>query len=545
MRGRPGWVAAATLAAVLGVAGLWVRWSPPGANDLVAGDEGYYGTLARNLLATREQWLSPSLTPLGPPGDKPPLYPALLAWSVAVAGPSADALRWPSLALAVVIALASGGLAMRAASSAGLEPPRWLGGAAALMLMTLPWYGDASRSAMSDIPLTAAGLAALGVVAGGPATAARAAAAGTLLGVAFQCKLWLAGVFVLPALVATWMGGRGRAGPILALLSGLVGIGGLHLAAVAIADTTHLAHWIDVYWRRYLVERVGDAASVYARPPGYYASLLAHALVMVLPLAGLGLDRLWVRRREPMAALGLTGCAAVLPLSLFAVKSAVYLYALLPAWGIAAAVGAAAIAAGAARPGPFTAALAVLSAPPIVRLMGSDAPPPIAAWMVAWGVMVAAWAAARWKPAWAPAAAVAACGLAVGAGLARQAQRLPVRYHDPGYRVVAERLGPVLADRAPGRASFVAAEAPVFAYHLFRTGRYWGTPLAPWTPERREQTAADPDLRAFVIDPAGGTYGGWPDSATVRWLESSTREVTKDIEAAAGRRIAVRVFVRE
>ncbi|HKQ57320.1 MAG TPA: hypothetical protein VJY35_05595, partial [Candidatus Eisenbacteria bacterium] len=113
MPGRPGWVRAAALAAVLGVGVLWVVWSPPDANDLVAGDEGYYGTLARNLLAAPDQRLSPSLTPLGPPGDKPPFYPALLAIPVAVLGPTAAALRWPSLVLSLLVAIATGALAAR------------------------------------------------------------------------------------------------------------------------------------------------------------------------------------------------------------------------------------------------------------------------------------------------------------------------------------------------------------------------------------------------------------------------------------------------
>jgi hypothetical protein len=91
----------------------------------------------------------------------------------------------------------------------------------------------------------------------------------------------------------------------------------------------------------------------------------------------------------------------------------------------------------------------------------------------------------------------------------------------------------------------VAPEAPVFAYHLFRTGLYWATPREPWTPERRARIAADTALRVFVVDPAGGAYGGWPDSAAVAWLARDTRELTSEIAARAGRPIGVRVFVRD
>lgn len=543
MSGTARWVRATTVTLVLGVAALWLTWSPLDANDLLAGDEGYYGTLARNLLADRAQWLSPSLTPLGPPGDKPPLYPLLLAISVAVGGPTAMALRWPSVALAVWIALGAGVLARRAASSAGIDGASWAAPAAAAILMALPWYGDASRFAMSDIPMTAAGIAAWIVVTGGRSSVPRALAAGALLGLAFQFKLWLAGVFVLPSLLASWAGARGSVRPPLALLGAAALVGLLHLGAVAALEPARLGHWADVYWWRMLLERVGDTGSVYARSPTYYGSLLAHALVLVLPLAGLGLDRLRPHWRQPTALSVLVGCAAFLALSAFTVKSAVYLYALLPAWVIAAGVGVVSIASRTARPGIITIALAVASFPPLVGATGAEPPPP-AAWACAWLAGAVALLVARHRPRWSTAAALALCALAIGVGLARQARRLPARVHDPGYRAVARSLAPHLAAMPPGRRSFVAPEAPVFAYHLFRTGLYWATPRQPWSGERRESIAADTSLRAFVVDPSRSAYGGWPDSTTVAWLERETREITNEIEAGAHRPIAVRVFLR-
>lgn len=543
MTGTAGGVRAATVLVTLGVAALWLAWSPLGANDVVGGDEGYYGTLARNMLADRAQWLSPSLAPLGPPGDKPPLYPGLLALSVAAGGPTGAALRWPSVALAVLIALGVGALARRAVAAAGAGPAPWVAPAAALLLMTLPWFGDASRSAMSDIPMAAAGIAALVVVTGGPPTVRRSLGAGALLGLAFQCKLWLAGVFVLPALAASWTGARGALRGPLALLAAAALVGTSHLVAVALVEPAHLGHWLDVYWRRMLVERVSDTASVFARPPSYYALLLAHALVLVLPLAGLGLDRLRARWREPVALAVMTGCGAFLALSLFTVKSAVYLYALLPAWVVAAAVGAAAIASGTARPGPMTLVLALASLPVVARTLGAE-PPPLAAWAGAWLATGAAVLLSGARPAWSRALAIGLCGLAIAGGLARQSRRLPVRYHDPGYRVVAASLAPRLGPGAPAHPAFVAPEAPAFAYHLFRAGRYWGTPLEPWSRERHEATASDTTLRAFVVDPTRTAYGGWPDSTTLEWLESNTREITHEIETEAKRRISVRVFVR-
>ena len=90
----------------------------------------------------------------------------------------------------------------------------------------------------------------------------------------------------------------------------------------------------------------------------------------------------------------------------------------------------------------------------------------------------------------------------------------------------------------------MAPEAPAFAYYLFKSGRYWGTPLAPWSAGQLAVIAADSSLRAFDVDPAERFYGGWPDSSTLAWLERDTREITAEIERAAGRRLEVRAFVR-
>jgi hypothetical protein len=67
---------------------------------------------------------------------------------------------------------------------------------------------------------------------------------------------------------------------------------------------------------------------------------------------------------------------------------------------------------------------------------------------------------------------------------------------------------------------------------------------APWTPGQRDPIAADPALRAFVVDPSRRFYGGWPDSATLAWLSAHAREVTDSIATTRGRALGVRVFVR-
>jgi hypothetical protein len=134
--------------------------------------------------------------------------------------------------------------------------------------------------------------------------------------------------------------------------------------------------------------------------------------------------------------------------------------------------------------------------------------------------------------------------LAALGGLVREVQRLPVRYHDPGFRAVAAAISPVLRDAATTRASYVTPEAPTFAYLLFKSGRYWGTPLAPWSREQRAAIAADTSLRVFIVDPSQRFYGSAIDSTTLTWLERDTREMTGEIERESGRNLGVRVFVR-
>ena len=162
----------------------------------------------------------------------------------------------------------------------------------------------------------------------------------------------------------------------------------------------------------------------------------------------------------------------------------------------------------------------------------------------AWAACTLALGVAGKRPAWRARLAVALGAVIALAGLAREVQRLRLHYHDPGYRFVAKTLAPLLATANRARPSYVAPEAPAFAYYLDRAGQYWATPYVPWTRERFADIRADTALRAFVVDPTQSFYGGWPDSAALHWLETRTREVTGDIEARAGRTIAVRVFTR-
>jgi 4-amino-4-deoxy-L-arabinose transferase-like glycosyltransferase len=481
--------AAIVLAIVLGALALWVALSPPGANDVVGGDEGYYGVMARNVIAHARYLVSPSQSPLGPPGDKPPLYPAMLALSVRLLGPTAGALRWPSLALAAVVALATAAFVARAAGV-------WGAIATALLLVSLPWFADSSRVASAEIPLTAFGTLALALLARGSPSPRRAFGAGALLGLAFLCKLWLVALIALPAVAmlvpATAAERPGDWRALLALVAGAVLVGALQLVAVAIVAPRHLAHWASIYLGFSLASRVAGEGytSGWIKPPSYYVGVLGHAFVLLLPFVALGAWQALRRFREPVPRAILVWALGFVLLSAFSVKSGVYLYPIVPAWVALAALG------------------------------------------------------LDWIARSSPRIAMALAALVAIAGLMREVQRLPLRYHRPGYREVAAALEPVLRDAPVERASYLAPEAPAFGYLLFRTGRYWGTPGAPWSPEQLMSVASDSSLRAFVVDPSRNLYGGWPDSTVLAWLELGSREITGEIEDHAGRKIDVRVFVR-
>lgn len=483
----PGWL---PLAIVLAVIACWLAWSPLGANDLVGGDEGYYGTMARNVLASPRYLLSPSLRPLGPPGDKPPLYPALLALSIRAFGPTESALRWLSILAAACITLALAGLVHRATGP-------WTAAAAAAFLVCLPYFANASRGVAAELPLTALGSAGLLCASGGVSSKWRAFAAGVLLGAAFLCKLWLVALIGLPVLSLYWPLRRERVAALAVLVVTAAAVGSLHLLAVAVFDPGSLGHWWAIYLNRSLTERAGGAgyAAYWLQPPWYYGQVLGHAFILLLPLIAVGVAAALRRFREPVPRALLLWAGGTVVLSLFTVKAHGYACVVVPAWAGLAALGAHALAA--------------------------------------------------WPRRGAAGVAVALAVAASALGLAREAQRLPFRYHAPGYRAAAEAVAPLLADVPPARACFVGPEAPTLAFHLFRSGSYWGTPYLPWTSERRRELMADTALRVFVVDPQQIFYGGWPDSTTVAWLESSTTEITAAIAAQAGRPLALRVFVRD
>ena len=526
------------LAAVAVAAAMaWNSLSPPGANDLIGGDEGYYGIMARNVLSAPEQVLSPSLTPLGPPGDKPPLYPLLLAPFVHAWGPVPAAVRALSAPCACAITFGIGVLV-------------WpVGGAAAALfatalLATLPWFTDASRAAAAELPLTALALLALVVLAANPRSRVRAATAGALLGLAFLCKLWLVAPAALAA-VALAAARERRAVSVLVVLTGsALAVAALHLAAVAAFQPGAFEHWRYIYMGRSLAERVSGEgyADYWRRPAGAYWASVTRAFGLVLPWVAAGVEAAWRRRREPIPRALLVWAAGLLLLSLFQVKSGGYAYVVVPAWAGLAALGAHAVATG-AGPSRWTLIAGALLTSPLGARWQADGLP-VGVWAAVWlsgGGLVAL---AHFARAQAPRIVVGGAALALALGTWRSAQRVAVPFHTPGYAEAAALVAPRLADLPPERACFVAPEAPVFAFHLFRTGAYWATPNHPWTPERFAAVRADTAWRVFVVDTSRSFYGGWPDTAAVTWLERETHEITGQLPPGRTSARPLRIFVR-
>ena len=515
----------------------WLVLSPPGANDLVGGDEGYYGTMARNVLASPSQAVSPSLSPLGPPGDKPPLYPLMLAPFVHAWGPVPAAARALSAPSAVIVA---GGVGALVGSVAGPATGLF----ASALLATLPWFADGSRAAAAELPLTALATLALVLLAAAPRSRPRAAAAGALIGLAFLCKLWLVAPAALAACALVARRGPGAGATLALLVATALGTASLHLAAVAAFQPRAFEHWRYIYLGRSLAERMGGEgyAEYWRQPAGAYWAMVTRAFGLVLPLVAAGVENAWRRRAEPVPRALLVWACGLLLLSAFRVKAGAYAYTVVPAWAGLAALGCDAIARG-VRPSAWPIAAGALLTSPVAATWGGQGLP-VAAWAAVWltGAGLVALTRVPRIPSGRLVATWAALAVLVGAG--RSAVRLSERYHTPGYERVAAAIAPRLADVPPDVPCFVAPEAPAFDYHLFRTGRYWGTPITPWTPERFRELERDARLRVFVVDPTRTFYGGWPDSVALSWLERETREITAAIPAGRKGERPLRVFVR-
>ncbi len=542
------------------VVSLGLRLFALGTPDLVGGDEGYYGTYARNILTGGfSQLLNLGREPLSAPDNKPFLFPLLLAVPIAVVGPTEGALR----AVPALFGLAGAWLvAAIVRRRRGEEEARW----AAAAVLVLPPLVYASRVVMGEGVLAAFGLA--GILAALRSIEERsnrwALVAGALWGCGFLVKLWLVALFVIPVFVAlladperrTDRGAWGRL-----VLAGVpfAAVGGLHLALVAAFSPATLRFWFEQYFIFSLLGRTEGStfAAYWHQPWSFYVRATVQTCFPALPFLFLALagasapDPAKKAGSLPQRALWGAMALEVLLISFMAVKLRQYSFPLMPTIAALAGIGAVPLWTGAAtsrqRRGA-AAATAVLVLLVAAWQAGPEPlyPSPAMAGAVALflaGMVLLLAVGGRFQVG-AGRLAVAASLAAVLAGSAMTVKKECLG-HRTGYREAAAALAPTLASVPPTTACFLSPEVPSFQFYLFRTGRYWSSPYEPHSAAELIEVASRADFRGFVTTDREDLYGGRTPAEVVRWLEANTRELTEEVRRKAGRPLPIRVFAKD
>jgi 4-amino-4-deoxy-L-arabinose transferase-like glycosyltransferase len=551
--------ATGTLLAVVTVAALGLRLWGLGTPDLVGGDEGYYGTYARNILAGGfSQLLNLGREPLSEPDNKPFLFPLLLAGPVAVAGTSEWALR----AVPALFGLLGAGLVFAIVRRRWGDGEAWAAGAAMLVLPPLVY---ASRVVMGEGVLAAFGLA--GILAALKAVEERsnrwALAAGVLWGCGFLVKLWLVALFVIPVFAALLADPERRkegaawgrlvlAGVPFAL------VGGLHLALVAAFSPGTLRYWFEQYVIFSLLGRTGGStfATYWHQPWSYYLRVTVQTCFPALPLVFLALTgAAEPDPRKKAGSLPQLVLWGVLALELFlisfmAVKLRQYSFPLMPAIAALAGIGAAPLWSDAATLLQRRRAAGGVAALLVLTLFWQTGPVPLYPSTAMIGAVAVFLAGAAFLLAGGGPFQAGAGRLVVAASLsvALAGSALTVKReclgHRTGYREAAAAISATLGPVLPTSACFLAPEVPAFQFYLFRTGRYWSSPYEPHSDAELIAMASQGDFRAFVTTDRPDLYGGLTPPAVVEWLASHTREVTDVVRRGVGGPLPIRVFVK-
>lgn len=542
---------------------LLIRFALLGAPDLLGGDEGYYGTYARNILEGGfDQLVNLGREPLSDPDNKPFLFPLLLAGSISVFGATEWALRLVPALAGLAVAWVAGALVRRRYGTRTAM-------ACAAMVLLLPPLVYGSRVVMGELVLAAFGLggAWAAVRALEERSSALAALAGALWGCGFLVKLWLVGLFILPVLILLAADRTRRLDPAAwarLVLAGVVfvAVAGLHLWLVMACSRDTLGYWLEQYFVFSLFGRAGGAefASYWHQPWTFYLRTTLQTCFMVLPLAWLGVAP-HAHRDEPanrpatlpQRMFWIVLALEILVISMMGVKIRQYSFPLLPAVAVLAGVGLDRCLDGLASrtAAAWAAGLTLLTAIPLVVWQLGDRPlfpaaPLFGAATLTLAGSAALLAVASGLPRWAPASGLL---LALGAtGAAAAASAVTVQRecldHRTGYREASAVMAPALAGVPPTRACFLSPEVPTFQFHLFRTGRYWASPYEHHTAGELIELAASDEIRAFVTTDRDDLYGGLTPPQVVDWLARNTREVTGEVHRRAGHDIPIRVFVK-
>ena len=550
------------------LAGALLRLVQLGVPDLFGPDEGPWVVGARNLVEGGfAQFLALSRAPLGPPSGTPVFFPALLSLVVRVFGAEEWAIRMPSVFAGLVGAFVLERIVRRSYG----QPAGHLAGAFAALL---PPLVSSSRAASAEPALVALGLGGIifGLRAFEEDSPWDGAVAGALFGLGFLTKGHAVGLFLAPLAVALAARPRvlslGRSRAALAALGGtFLAVGGSHLALIAALRPSAFSFQL-----RSAFGAAGNWTRGPMEPTAFGTDLrsLVGTLFLFLPIAGVGIAYLFREVGEEEAASGATTGERRLSHTLLwaaygielviavAVSGTLQLSTTLVMPALAAFVGfgSAALLSPPELPGrrraEITAAIAAglfvlaaaayLMAFPDNPLFGGRQAPLSSGAVLASIAATAAGAVflltrqAGTRLSGRLALAVLSA-LLVAAGVESAGFiRRDLLTHRVGIREVADQIAPLVAGRSPAELSFVAPDPDALAFRLFRRGRTWAGVQEP-----AQAVEGSP---AFWVTRGTGPIGsGMPPRRVHDWLESASDEVTAQVEARAGRRLGLRVFV--
>lgn len=514
-----------------------------GRNDLIFGDEPLYALSALNLRHGVHYLANPAVQPLGPPGDKPFLYPVLLAASFLFGGRGETAPRLMTLALLLAAALPLYGIA-RAFWDARVAA------FAALLFLASPLIANFGRWLRAEVPVTLAVVAAVWALtrASRGKPAGWGFAAGALLGLGFLCKLWLVapGASALACgLVAHRLAVGPVAGPfvrriVIATAAGFVAIAWSQILLCALVTPDTVSHWISVYFGFSLTKRlVGEGfVSSWHQPWHHYFVQAGRMLGLALPAIAAGCVAMTMAvrgrsdGRERLALGVLVGwLLPLVPMSIFSVKSGNYVLPILPALFLVAGFGLAALTRSDAveslspRQTRLAAGLALLfCAASQIEWTASAGPrlhsPGVAAVQAVWILVLFARPTPRRL-------AFAMClALSVAAGLWRDFRITREAEMDIGYERLARLVEPALRATDTREVAFIAPAFPALSFYLFKTGRFWSVPYAGPEPEVAMNGLQSERPFFFVVKtPLDGLYGGAPSPAVLEAIESEGHRI--------------------
>lgn len=551
------------------LAGLSLRLMQLGSPDLFGPDEGAWAVGARNIVeGGLPQLLALSSTPLGDASGMPVFFPAILAVMVKVFGAWEWAIRLPSVFAGIVGAFVLERIVRRGYG----QPAGHIAGAFAALAPPLVL---ANRAATVEPTLALLGLSGIifGLRAFEEDSPGEAPLSGVLFGLGFLTKGYSVGLFVAPLLVALLFRPRlfalGRTKRALALLAAtFVATAGLPLLLILLLRPEAFAPQVarafgsapDAF------RQLGDVAFV-----GSDLRMIVKTLFVLLPLVGVGLAYLTRPVGEEEIVSGATGgerrlshmalwCTYGVELVLLvAVAGSLELSStpVLPALSALAGLGGAALL---TRPrtkrrarfetvttiasGVVVLAIAaMLVASPSEPLFDGGRAAPFTT-AGAFAAIILCTAGAAWLAsgdAERRAGFVFLSVLLVSEGLgAARAIRHDLLAHRTGARALADQVAPALLPLPPRAVTFRAPETEALAFRLFRTGIDWSD--RP-TVERIAEEARLGTTVVWAYREASGAAAAAPEPIVRAWLIVNTREVTAEVDARAGRKTGLRVFV--